>query len=101
METENKKGYHAAQDVTYVLIHDRLGRKGQRCRILPPTLPATQKLAKHSPIVMVEFEDGYKTILSRMAIRRDYGKGTATTATGNGTQAGMGPRRRTGPASHD
>lgn len=53
----------------YVLLHDRLGRKGQRCRIVKP-----------GRIVMVEFEDGFRSILSRMALRRTYGSPTEKTA---------------------
>jgi hypothetical protein len=45
----------------YYLAWDRLGRKGQRCRIIPsPTQPRT---------VQVVFEDGTVTVINRMAIR--------------------------------
>jgi hypothetical protein len=46
----------------YVLAWDKEGRKGQRCQILP-----------HKPLsrtVLVQFEDGYKLAVNRMAIRR-------------------------------
>lgn len=44
----------------YVLFWDKLGRKGERCRIL-----------KSGPRVMlVEFDDGFKHTINRLAIRR-------------------------------
>jgi hypothetical protein len=45
----------------YVLYWDKLGRKGQRCRILKPG----------QRIVLLEFEDGFKHTCNKMAIRRD------------------------------
>jgi hypothetical protein len=47
----------------YVLVWDRLGRKGQRCRIIPD---------KRNPsTVQVVFEDGATTVINRMALRRN------------------------------
>ena len=44
----------------YVLYWDRLGRKGQRCRIL-----------KSGPrVFLVEFADGFRHTINRLAIRR-------------------------------
>lgn len=45
----------------YVLAWDRLGRKGQRVRILRQTTRTAQ----------IEFEDGLITVLNRMAVRRN------------------------------
>lgn len=45
----------------YVLAWDKQGRKGQRCKVI----------ANNSRTVQVEFADGHKTVLNRMAIRRD------------------------------
>lgn len=44
----------------YQLFWDRLGRKGQRCRILKPG----------PRIVLLEFEDGHRCTMNKMAIRR-------------------------------
>lgn len=44
----------------YVLVWDRLGRKGQRCTIIRLTTRTAQ----------VKFEDGFTSVLSRQAIRR-------------------------------
>ena len=44
----------------YYLCWDRLGRRGQRCKIIRRT-PQT---------VQVEFEDGFKSVISRQAIRQ-------------------------------
>lgn len=44
----------------YVLYWDRLGRKGQPCKIIRQTTRTAQ----------VEFQDGVKTVLNRQAIRR-------------------------------
>jgi hypothetical protein len=44
----------------YVLVWDRLGRKGQPCRIIRQTTRTAQ----------IEFQDGHKTVLNRQAIRR-------------------------------
>jgi hypothetical protein len=44
----------------YVLAWDRDGRKGQQCKVIKPgTL-----------LVTLEFEDGHRCIINRMAIRR-------------------------------
>lgn len=44
----------------YVLFWDRLGRKGQRCRII-----------KSFPrVLLLEFEDGFRQTINRMAVRR-------------------------------
>lgn len=44
----------------YVLVWDRLGRKGQRCTIIRLTTRTAQ----------VRFEDGFTSVLNRQAIRR-------------------------------
>jgi len=44
----------------YVLFWDKMGRKGQRCRILKPG----------PSVLLVEFEDGFKHTVNRMAVRR-------------------------------
>lgn len=44
----------------YVLFWDKLERKGQRCRILKPG----------PRVLLVEFEDGFRHTVNRMAIRR-------------------------------
>ena len=45
----------------YVLFwNDKLGRKGQRCRILKPGLK----------VLLVEFEDGFKHTVNRLSVRR-------------------------------
>ena len=44
----------------YVLFWDRLGRKGQRCRILKPG----------PRLVLLEFQDGFRHVINKMAIRR-------------------------------
>lgn len=44
----------------YVLYWDKLGRKGQRCRILKPG----------PRIVLLEFSDGFRHTMNKMAIRR-------------------------------
>jgi hypothetical protein len=46
----------------YVMYWDRLGRKGQRCRIIHDS--------KFSRTVQVVFEDGTVTVINSMAIRR-------------------------------
>lgn len=54
---------HEAEPPTpfpYVLYWDKLGRKGQRCRILKPG----------PSVLLVEFEDGFKHTVNRMAVRR-------------------------------
>ena len=44
----------------YVLFWDKLERKGQRCRIVKPGFR----------VVLVEFEDGFKHTVNKMALRR-------------------------------
>lgn len=44
----------------HVLYWDVLGRKGQRCKIIKPGLK----------IALVEFEDGFRHTVNRMAIRK-------------------------------
>ena len=44
----------------YVLVWDRLGRKGQRCKILRQTRQTAQ----------IKFEDGHTMVVNRLAIRR-------------------------------
>ena len=44
----------------HILVWDRFGRRGQRCRILKNT----------DALCTVEFEDGYRTPINRMALRR-------------------------------
>jgi hypothetical protein len=44
----------------HVLLWDRLGRKGQSCRILKQS----------GTLAQIEFEDGFVTRINRMAIRR-------------------------------
>jgi hypothetical protein len=44
----------------HVLLWDRLGRKGQSCRILK----------QRGTLAQIEFEDGFVTRINRMAIRR-------------------------------
>jgi hypothetical protein len=55
----------AAQDepipFPYVLVWDRLGRKGQRCKILRQTTRTAQ----------VMFDDGCTTVINRQALRRN------------------------------
>ena len=46
----------------HVLVWDRWGRKGQKCRVLNPKNNATR--------VQVQFEDGFIAMISRQAIRR-------------------------------
>jgi hypothetical protein len=53
----------AAQNPTpfpYVLQWDKLGRKGQRCKVLRQTKTKIQ----------IQFEDGYTAVLNRQAIRQ-------------------------------
>jgi hypothetical protein len=45
----------------YVLFWDRLERKGQRCRLITPG----------PRVILIEFEDGFRHIINKMAIRRD------------------------------
>jgi hypothetical protein len=49
-----------AEPFGYQLVWDRLGRKGQRCRVL--------KMSR--TLVRVQFEDGFETTMNRQAIRR-------------------------------
>ena len=44
----------------YVLVWDRLGRKGQRCKILRQTQRTAQ----------ICFDDGFITVINRQALRR-------------------------------
>ena len=44
----------------YVLYWDKLGRKGQRCRLVQPGFR----------VVLIEFEDGFWHTVNKMAIRR-------------------------------
>lgn len=44
----------------YILLWDREGRKGQRC-----------KLVKRGRVVVLEFPDGFRLAINAMAIRRD------------------------------
>jgi hypothetical protein len=44
----------------HALLWDRLGRKGQKCRILKQS----------GTLAQIEFEDGFVTRINRMAIRR-------------------------------
>ena len=44
----------------YYLAWDKLGRKGQRCKIIRQTTRTAQ----------VQFEDGFTSVLNRQAIRR-------------------------------
>jgi hypothetical protein len=54
----------AAQDAPipfpYVLVWDRLGRKGQAVRILRQSAKTAQ----------IKFEDGFTTVINRQALRR-------------------------------
>jgi hypothetical protein len=45
----------------YILFWDKLGRKGQRCRILKPG----------PRVILLEFEDGFRHTVNRLAIRRE------------------------------
>jgi hypothetical protein len=47
----------------HVLVWDRMGRKGQKCRVITPKNVSKSK-------VQVQFEDGYIAMISRQAIRR-------------------------------
>lgn len=44
----------------YILFWDRLGRKGQRCRINRQSTKTAQ----------ITFDDGYQTVINRQALRR-------------------------------
>ena len=44
----------------YTLAWDREGRKGQRCKVVKTTLKTC----------LIRFEDGFETVVNRMAIRR-------------------------------
>jgi hypothetical protein len=44
----------------YVLVWDRLGRKGQRVKIIRQSLRTAQ----------IRFEDGFTTVIDRKALRR-------------------------------
>jgi hypothetical protein len=59
---EVTKPHQPTRTYPHVLVWDRLGRKGQRCKVLRVTgnLYRTQ----------VEFEDGFVAVVERMAIRR-------------------------------
>lgn len=46
----------------YVYFWNRMGRKGQRCRVLVR--------AKAMNSCMIEFEDGHRAITSRNALRK-------------------------------
>jgi hypothetical protein len=48
----------------YVLFWDRIERKGQRCRVVPGS-------SARARVVVVEFQDGFRCSLPRMAIRRE------------------------------
>jgi hypothetical protein len=45
----------------YVLVWDRLGRKGQRVKIIRQTTRTAQ----------IKFEDGFTAVINRQAIRRN------------------------------
>jgi hypothetical protein len=45
----------------YTFRWDRMGRKGQKCRLVTPG----------ARIVLIEFEDGFRHVINKMAIRRD------------------------------
>lgn len=45
----------------YTLKWDRVGRKGQRCRIV----------TSGPRVVLIEFEDGHRCTVNRMAVRRE------------------------------
>jgi hypothetical protein len=44
----------------YVLVWDRLGRKGQRVKIIRQSTNTAQ----------IEFEDGFQSVINRSAVRR-------------------------------
>jgi len=46
----------------HVLVWDRWGRKGQRVRVINPTIKAAK--------VQVQFEDGFVAAINRQALRR-------------------------------
>lgn len=46
----------------HVLFWDRLGRKGQKCRVITPRQNASS--------VQVQFEDGFIAVVNRRSIRR-------------------------------
>lgn len=48
---------------SHVLMWDRLGRKGQRCRFVNPDRIRDRD-------IQVEFEDGFIAVVNRRAIRR-------------------------------
>jgi hypothetical protein len=45
----------------HVLVWDRIGRKGQKCRILKQS----------GSLAQIEFEDGFVTRINRFAVRRE------------------------------
>jgi hypothetical protein len=45
----------------HVLVWDRMGRKGQKCRVITP---------KNTSNVQVQFEDGFIATINRQALRR-------------------------------
>lgn len=47
----------------HVLVWDRMGRKGQKCRVITPKTVSKSK-------VQVQFEDGYVCTINRQALRR-------------------------------
>lgn len=59
--TEPSQEAKTTNPFPHVLFWDTLGRKGQRCRVIKPGFR----------IALVEFEDGFRHTVNRMAIRRD------------------------------
>jgi hypothetical protein len=59
---EVTKPHQPTRTYPHVLVWDRLGRKGQRCKVL--------RVKGNLYRTQVEFEDGFVAVVERMAIRR-------------------------------
>lgn len=72
----------------HVLAWDRLGRKGEVCRILTPN-------TKISNSIQIEFKkDGYRAIVPRQAVRRATPEKTNLLVGQNGDSGSVATKRR-------
>ena len=57
----------AVEDFNYKVRWDRLGRKGEKCKVI--SLPNSTRNTSYQA-VYVEFEDGKKFMIDRQALKR-------------------------------
>lgn len=60
--SEVTEPHRPSNPFSHVLVWDRWGRKGQKCRVITPK--------NNARVVQVQFEDGFLGMVNRQALRR-------------------------------